>query len=142
MTPERVVFIGTTKQNPEPFMQGSGFKSAIDISQPDPEGKLFSLFVEYIAREDFENQNSEDKSSRLKPSTLLIEDNAQELLDAAKTFPFGVKGGKSTEFFQTLTIFRLGADTHSDIIDKDTGIRVVNIVKGESAFPMHPTPNS
>lgn len=145
---ERIVFIGKVSRDPKPLLEAAQFERR-NLRQLDPIDPSQQLIRLYLANID-DRANSSDEGKK-RPLYWIIDDNPDVLIGAAKSIleaalrdpnvqSFAKNGLKT--FLGSLTLVKMGAETHLDRRDEITGIRTVHLAKGETAFPMHPTPNS
>ena len=133
---ERLVFIGNTIKDPNPFIETAKFEPATHLSKKTPKERLESIMTE-VTRIVMERTVKEDYGGE-PTHAWIIEDNPQEILQAARDLMV------NTDFievlFSTMTLVKLEAETHSDRVEEETGMRVVHFTKSETSFPTHPTP--
>lgn len=115
------------------FLKSQG----IDIEQVricnSYEEKIFALATVLVSKI---AAHAADRHSRL----WVIEENPEALLKAAKHSM--LEEPKIKDFLPKLTVIKLNAQTHKDMQDPQTKIRVFYCAGGEVPFPVHPTPNS
>ena len=85
--------------------------------------------------------NEKPNQSDQQPEYLIFQATKGEILNAVKEV-LRNQNGKAKVYFESLVLVTPEAEANSDTIDKETGIRVVDIQKGEVRFRTHPTPNS
>lgn len=76
------------------------------------------------------------------PEFLAVETTREQFLRLAKETLKSPNANVAGKCFESLVLIVPEAETTSDTIDQATGIRIVEIKKGATRFPMHPTPNS
>lgn len=149
MKERRIVFINqASKVNSNQFVELAQLEPH-NFPELDPEIRLSYLFMHYLNY----IKNSTDEIR--KPNFWFIEDNPEKIIKAGQNIHEILEKHKNFEedltmslqeyqkdFFRSLTLVKLEAEVHSDRIDIATGIRVLHLKKGETAFPIHPTPNS
>ena len=134
---ERFVFVGLTNRDPERFLQLlAGFKSPSPLPDEPPRSQLLFLADKRISAI---NKKGEESN----PAILVIEDQAEQLLQAAQDMfnnPDGVEKQAIQNLSGALTIVKLETNP-SDTVDPLTGIRVVHLDDRRGAYPVHPTPD-
>ena len=135
---ERLVFIGNTTRDPNPFIETAEFEPAIYLSKKPPKERLESITNE-VTRIVMERTLKEDYGGE-PTHAWIIEDNPEEILQAARDLMANADFIEA--LFPTMTLVKLEAKTHSDRVEEETGMRVVHLTKSETSFPTHPTPNS
>ena len=136
---ERLIFVGTNKpQSLESFIRSVNLSSLSPLPDEPPRNQL--LFLADQRRLSL-NKNSEESNLPI----LVIDDRIEQLLRTAQAMlndDNEVVRQAIENLSGALCLVKLEANTSSSIVDRETGIRVVGIMKGQSAFPMHPTPAS
>lgn len=149
-TERRIAFVGKVSRDSKSLLAAAQFERR-DLRQLDPIDPSQQLIRLYLANIDDRVNFPNDTKGSKRPLYWIIDDNPDALIRAAKniledalhdpnTQSFAENGLKT--FLGSLTIIKMGAETHLDRRDEITGIRTVHLVKGEIAFPTHPTPNS
>ena len=89
----------------------------------------------------------ENSGEEAKPRLWVIENNPREFLKATQKFEEDLEkdiplfqADLVKDFFRSLTLVKLEAETPSDTVDRLTGIRVVSLDIRKGPYPMHPTP--
>lgn len=139
---ERIAFIDQTSRGIASFIESARLEPRT-INKMLPQDKVSYLLMAYSeCLSALENSGEE-----AIPHLWVIENNPKEFLKAAQELEKDYRKDTSLfsvncvrDFFHSLTLVKLEAETHSDTVDEKTGIRVVGLTKGQFAFPMHPTP--
>jgi len=135
---ERLIFVGQTRGDPAHFLQSANLNNPSPLPDETPKNQL--LFLADRHRLSL-NENGEES----KPPILVIEDRTEQMLQTANAMlkdPDKTSRQAIENLSGALILVKLETKTHSVSVDKETGIRVANIAKGQYAFPVHPTPNS
>lgn len=86
--------------------------------------------------------NQRDKETQIgRTEYLVVETTKEQFLRLAEK-ELNSPNSNVRECFESLVVIAPEAETASDIIDRTTGIRIINIKKREFRFPTHPTPAS
>jgi len=124
----RIAIIKPTDQ----FLQQAGIQ-AQKLNVPIQE-QLVTLVSTSTA-----NQELQPKEER--PEYLVFDASKEEFLRAAEA-TLGLADDAARTYFQSLTLVNPNAEVNHKSIDPNTGIRIIDIKKGQTPFPIHPTPNS
>lgn len=150
MKEQRVAYFDGTRGNSglSSFIECSDLKPQ-DMGEMSPQQRVSYLFSDYLFA--INNPGEEKK----EPHFWLIEDNPAEFLEAVREKHDALEKNKTSRddlairllkywkpFLESLTLIKLNSKTYSDIVSKETGIRVVKLKEGQTRFPSHPTPNS
>lgn len=82
------------------------------------------------------------EEKRGRPEYLVVDATCKQFLKVAQETLNSTNSNVARDCFQSLVLIAPEAETTSNIIDRVTGIRIINIKKGEIRFPTHPTPAS
>lgn len=84
------------------------------------------------------NPLSDEREKPSEPEFVVFDATKEEFLKAAEE---ASKDQRAKEFFKSVVLIAPETGRTSDTIDYTTGIRVVNIKKGQAPFPIRPYPN-
>ena len=139
---ERIAFFDQTNRNLALFVESARLEPH-RIGKMPPQDKVPYLLMQYV----FARENSGEEEAR--PRFWVIENNPEEFLKTAQKLKEDCENDMSffqadlvKDFFNSLTLVELEAETPSDTVDRETGIRIAKITKGQFAFTTHPTPAS
>lgn len=143
MTQERIAFITSPNADTASFAQQANLKPRRLRRLPNelsPEYQIRSVLLEYIGSRAPKEKGKENP----EPYFCIITEDHNSLLNAARKIlneaPVSTETIKN--FFGVLTLVKLNSTAHSVKTDETTGIRVAELMKGETPNPIHPTPAS
>ena len=141
----RIAFIGSSVDT-NSFTKSANLEARRLPPQLAPKDQIKTAAIDYLVEK---SKSDKEKQQRLEPYYCIITENQEQFLTEAKNLLNEAKEESPIlskknvrEFYGILNLVNLNATTHSDTRDTETGIRVIKLLKGETAHPVHPTPNS